>query len=104
MLVLKGAVAAAFQTRFQIDVAYNYRNIVAVQQEQVAMLQMWQSCCQSVLNATTINIATAGDGGPPPPPPPRHTRNHETSPRYQKSISSHEVDGSCCDPLKPFTR
>lgn len=50
------------QTRFQIDVSYNYRNINLVEQEQAVLQRIWKQCCAASVNATTRAIVNEGDG------------------------------------------
>lgn len=50
------------QTRFQIDVAYNYRDINLVAEEQAAMRFIWDKCCAAQVNASTIAAVQAADG------------------------------------------
>lgn len=50
------------QTRFTIDVSYNYRNINLVEKEQQALSAIWDKCCKDDVNATTRAIVNEGNG------------------------------------------
>ncbi len=53
------------QTRFQIDVAFNYRNLHLVAEEQAALSSIWDLCCKADVNATTRRVVDTGNGGLP---------------------------------------
>ena len=56
---------ACVQTRFTIDVSYNYRNVNLVEKEQQALSAIWNKCCKDDVNATTRAIVNKGNGEAP---------------------------------------
>ena len=56
------APVACLQTRFTIDVSYNYRNINLIEKEQQALSAIWNKCCKADVNATTRAIVNEGNG------------------------------------------
>ena len=53
---------AWMQTRFTIDVSYNYRNVNLIEKEQQALSAIWNKCCKDDVNATTRAIVNEGNG------------------------------------------
>lgn len=61
-VVLTLSARAPLQTRFQIDVAYNYRNINLIAAEQDALRSIWDQCCDASVNTTTRAFVNEGNG------------------------------------------